>query len=107
MHSFTPTALRGIIFITGEGMIEGTGEHFAFQMSVLAKSMKTRFGLVPGLKTGWAKSGRDIPFFYSLPSQDLASNISEPEIKGSNVGVEVDDWNDAMSIVNSVVDAVE
>jgi hypothetical protein len=75
---FSPAALRGVIFITSDGMTAGDGgANFGPEMSALANCLKMKFG------------GDDIPFIYTVPGRDKAPKLSKPEkIGGRSVGVE-------------------
>jgi hypothetical protein len=97
MHCFTPAALRGIVFLTGESMVTGDqGANFGPEMSVLANSFKTRFTL-------W-QDGVDIPFFYTVPSKALAPKLTQPKgIKGKSLAVEIGDWLEAGGVIKAVV----
>ncbi|MCF7849919.1 MAG: hypothetical protein K9M45_13790, partial [Kiritimatiellales bacterium] len=72
VHCFTPTALSGILFITGESMVAGdqAAANFGPEISVLANSFKARFTL-------W-QTGEDIPFIYTVPGESLAPNLTQP-----------------------------
>ncbi|MCH7226900.1 hypothetical protein [Haloferula sp. A504] len=102
MHSFTPAALSGIVFISGREMVPDDRKHFAPEMAALAKSMKTRFSIQPGPDGGWQTGNRDIPFIYTLPTKTLAPNISTPTIRGTHTAVEVNDWLDATGILSEL-----
>jgi hypothetical protein len=55
-HSFTPTSLRGIVFLAGS---TANSTHFSAEMSALANSWKQGFAI---------KKGDDVPFFYTMPA---------------------------------------
>jgi hypothetical protein len=103
LHSFTPAALKGIVFLTGKGMVEDDGVNFGRKMSVLAKSFKTRLGLEPKPGSGWKTGNIDIPFYFTLPSREMAPKIQAPEIKGLSVAVEINDWTDGTKIIDALV----
>ena len=86
VHCFTPAALSGIVFLTGESMVaDDQGANFGPEMTVLANSFKTRFSL-------W-QDDEDIPFFYTVPGKALAPKLTPPKaIKGKNTAVKLDDW---------------
>ncbi len=68
-HSFLPTSLRGVIFLTGPKAAEGANFHA--ELSALVNSWKQGFAV---------EKGDDIPFFYTMPS---APKITKPaKIKG-------------------------
>jgi hypothetical protein len=96
VHCFTPAALSGILFLTGESMVaDDQGANFGPEMSVLANSFKTRFTL-------W-QDGADIPFFYTVPGKALAPKLTKPEgIKGRSTAVELDDWLDLGGVFEAV-----
>jgi hypothetical protein len=75
---FSPAALKGIVFITSDGMTaDDGGANFGPEISALAGSFKTKFG------------GDDIPFIYTLPGKDQAPKLTKPDkIAGKSVGVE-------------------
>jgi hypothetical protein len=86
-HSFTPTSLKGILFITHKGMSgDGKASHFGVQLSALANSWKKRFG-----------SG-DIPFFYTLPH-----DVCPPKyIEGKSTAILLEDLSDLSDLPNSL-----
>ena len=86
MHCFTPTAMSGIVFLTGEAMVaEDQGANFGPEMAALVKSFKTRFTL-------W-QDDLDIPLIYTLPNKALAPKISAPQgMAGKTTAVEIDEW---------------
>ncbi|MGB1128638.1 MAG: hypothetical protein ACPG4K_01210, partial [Haloferula sp.] len=97
MHSFTPAALSGVVFLTGQGMVAGDeGANFGPEMAVLAKCMKSRFSL-------WQEDV-DTPVFYTVPSKALAAKITQPSgIDGASTAVPVSDWADVNSALQAVV----
>jgi len=97
MHSFTPAALSGVVFLTGKGMVAGDeGANFGPEMAVLAKSVKSRFSL-------WQEDV-DTPVFYTVPSKALAPKITQPSgINGSSTAVPVSDWSDLNATIQAVV----
>ena len=86
MHCFTPTAMSGIVFLTGESMVaEDQGVNFGPEMAALIKSFKTRFTL-------W-HDDLDIPLIYTLPNKALAPKITAPQgMTGKTTAVEIDEW---------------
>ena len=96
VHCFTPTALSGILFLTGESMVaDDQGANFGSEMSALANSFKTRFSLGP--------DGKDIPFIYTVPSKTLAPKLTQPNgIKGQSIAVEIGDWQEAGGVIKAV-----
>jgi sialate O-acetylesterase len=96
VHCFTPTALSGVLFLTGESMVaEDQAAHFGLEMSVLANCFKTRFTL--------RQDGEDIPFFYTVPSKSLAPKLTQPaEIKGMSIAVEISDWLEVGGVIKAV-----
>jgi len=95
MYCFTPAALRGIVFLTGESMVaEDKGANFGPEMSVLANCFKTRFAI-------W-QDGEDIPLIYTVPSKTLAPKLTQPKkIKGKNVAVEIGDWSEVGGVIEA------
>ena len=96
VHCFTPTALSGILFLTGESMVaDDQGANFGSEMSALANSFKTRFSL--------GRDGEDIPFIYTVPSKTLAPKLTQPNgIKGQSIAVEIGDWLEAGGVIKAV-----
>ncbi|MFO7821528.1 MAG: hypothetical protein R6V56_05685, partial [Lentisphaeria bacterium] len=90
VHSFTPVALKGIIFIAGENMVkEESGANFGEQLSALANCWKDRFALWSDLREGT----QDPHFIFTMPGQKLAPKITAPKsIKGKSVPVKISDW---------------
>ncbi|MBT8037920.1 MAG: hypothetical protein KJO21_10285 [Verrucomicrobiae bacterium] len=94
MHCFTPTAMSGIVFLTGEAMVAGNeGASFGPEIAALAKSLKTRFSL-------W-QNDEDIPLIYTIPSQALAPKLTQPkEIEGKSIAVELKQWLELEGVFN-------
>jgi sialate O-acetylesterase len=97
VHCFTPTALGGVLFLTGEAMVaDDQGANFGPEMSALASSFKNRFTL-------WQQDG-DVPFIYTVPAKSLAPRITRPQgIGGQSTAVELDDWLDLGGVLDAVV----
>ncbi|NNM29536.1 MAG: hypothetical protein HKO57_08440, partial [Akkermansiaceae bacterium] len=97
MHCFTPAALSGIVFLTGEAMVaDDQGANFGPEMTVLADSFKSRFSL-------WSDNV-DIPLIYTVPGKSLAPKITRPEgIKGKSTAVEIGDWMELGGVFEAVV----
>jgi sialate O-acetylesterase len=98
VHCFTPAALSGIVFLTGESMVAGDqGANFGPEMAALAKSFKTRFTL-------WQKDG-DIPLIYTVPGKSLAPRITRPQgISRKSTAVELNDWQDLGGVFEAVAE---
>ncbi len=81
-HSFTPTALKGIIFVTGPDMFtEDQGANFGEQLSALANCWRTRF------RSPKAR------FFFTVPDKKLAPKITAPgKIDGPSTAIPVNQW---------------
>ncbi len=95
MHCFTPTALSGVVFLTGESMVaDDQGAKFGPEMTVLAKSLKSRLSL-------WSDDV-DIPLIYTIPNKSLAPKITQPKIKGANTAVEIGDWLELSDTIKAV-----
>ncbi|MCF7673928.1 MAG: hypothetical protein K9N23_00475 [Akkermansiaceae bacterium] len=96
VHCFTPAALSGILFLTGESMVaDDQGANFGPEMSVLANCFKTRFTL-------W-QDDEDIPFVYTVPSKALAPKLTQPEaIKGKSAAVELHEWLELGGVIEAV-----
>ena len=85
VHSFTPAALKGIVFIPGPAMVESDqGANYGEQLSALANSWQARFGTDKAT------------FFYGQPSPSLAAKITKPTaIKGPSQAIKIDVWPSA------------
>ncbi len=96
VHCFTPAALSGILFLTGESMVaDDQGENFGPEMTALANCFKTRFTL-------W-QNDEDIPFVYTVPSKALAPKLTQPEgSKGESTAVEIGDWLELGGVIKAV-----
>lgn len=96
VHCFTPAALSGIVFLTGEAMVaDDQGANFGPEMAALAKCLKSRFTL-------WQEDA-DIPIIYTVPGQSLAPRITRPEgIRGGSTAVELNDWLDLGGVFEAV-----
>jgi len=96
VHCFTPAALSGVLFLTGEAMVaDDQGANFGPEMSALANCFKARFSL-------W-REGEDIPFVYTVPSKALAPKLTQPEgIKGKNTAVELNEWLELGGVLQAV-----
>ena len=97
VHCFTPTALGGILFLTGEAMVaDDGGANFGPEMAALAKCFKTRFTL-------W-QDDEDIPFIYTVPGKALAPKITHPkDINGASTAVEIGGWRELGGVLDAVV----
>ena len=97
VHCFTPAALSGILFLTGEAMVaDDQGASFGPEMAALAKSFKTRFTL--------GQDDEDIPFIYTAPSKALAPKLTQPKgIEGRVTAVELGGWSDLAGVLEAVV----
>lgn len=96
VHSFTPTAMRGIVFLTGESMVaEDEGAHYGPEMAALAKSFKSRFSI-------WHE-GVDIPFYYTLPTTSLAPQLTQPKIAGQHTAIRQDAWLSIDGLLDAIV----
>jgi len=93
VHSFTPAALKGVVFLCSDRMVEkDQGANYGSELSVLANSWKDRFG------------GKDMSFVYTLPGKGLAPKITRPtKIKGKSTAVEIDDWSEVAKVIDTVV----
>ncbi len=92
MHSFTPAALKGVIFLTTpESFADNEGKLFDEQMTALANGWKTRFGGDPN-------------FMYTVPSKALAPKITNPsKIRGKSTAIEVSSWTEGHKVVEAAV----
>jgi hypothetical protein len=91
VDSFAPTALKGVLFLSGEGMVAADqGANFGPEFSALANSFKAKFG--------------DVPFIYSRPSKALAPKISHANgIRGTRTAVEISDWSEIGAVIDAAV----
>jgi hypothetical protein len=87
--SFTPAALKGIVFIGNKDMVaEDQGALYGEQLSALVTSWKERFGGDPA-------------FFHTMPSKELAPKITAPQgIKAT--AIEIKDWADVAPVLDAV-----
>lgn len=94
VHSFTPAALKGIIFLAGPGTVaQDGGANFGPELSVLANCWKERFG------------GEDPHFFYTIPTKELAPKITRPTaIKGRSTGIEIGDWSEITKVIRAAAE---
>lgn len=92
VHSFTPTDLKGIIFLSSPAMIANDqGVNYGEQVSALANSWKQRFGQ------------KDPHFFYTIPGKTLAPKITKPKaIKGQSTAVEITDWSEIANLIEQL-----
>ena len=87
--SFTPAALKGIVFIAGPDMVaEDHGALYGEQLTALAASWKQRFGGEPA-------------FFHTIPSKELAPKITAPQ-GISATAIEIKDWADFAPVLDAV-----
>lgn len=95
VHSFTPAAVKGIIFLSSENMvIADQGAHYGLELSALANSWKKRFG------------NEETSFYYTIPSEALSPKISHPElIKGKITGVKLNNWKSPQDL-QKLIDAI-
>ena len=92
VHSFTPTALKGVIFLSSEAMVEkDQGANYGPELSALANCWKAKFG------------GEDLNFIYTIPNKTLAPKVTRPEtIKGRSTAVEIGDWCEITKVIEQV-----
>jgi hypothetical protein len=95
VHCFSPAAVKGVVFLTGEGMVkEGEGANFGLEMAALAKSFKSRLG------------DPDAEFIYTVPGKALAPQITKPEgMQDKSLAVEITDWSDVTSLIEAILKA--
>jgi len=96
VHSLTPAALSGIVFLTGEAMTaDNGGANFGPEMSALGNSFKARFTL-------W-QDGVDIPLIYTVPSKTMAPKLTLPKsIKGKSTAVQLQEWLELGGVLDGV-----
>ena len=90
-HSFTPTQLKGIIFLSSEAMVaKKEGAYFGEQVSALANSWKSRFA-------------GDSQFIYTVPNKSLAPKVSTPKgINGQSKAITIGDWSDVSGVLDAI-----
>ena len=106
VHSFTPAALKGIVFINSQNMVDATrdGTHYGEQFELLANCWKERFTLWPDLRDG----EHDPHFIYTIPSDKLAAKITQPEsINGKSTAVQLDKWVSAKDSGNQIAKLID
>jgi hypothetical protein len=88
VRSFTPAALKGIIFLTSDNMVSADqGANFGPELTALANSWKKRFG------------SEETPFYYTIPNKSLAPKITSPTtINGKQSSIELSDWTNPQEI---------
>jgi sialate O-acetylesterase len=90
VHSFSPTALKGVIFLTSD--VQGADDqaaNFGPEMSALANCFKAKFG------------DADAEFIYTIPGKALARKITAPKaIKGKSTAIEIGDWADLSGLIS-------
>jgi hypothetical protein len=97
LHPFKRTRLKGIVFMTEKSMVEGDkGRHFGPELSALANGWKQQvFG-----------GEQDPHFYYTLPTANLAPEITRPaSIPGRNQPYPVDQWHETNNKGNAINDA--
>jgi hypothetical protein len=92
VHSFTPTELKGILFMASPAMVEeDQGARFGEQMSALANSWKGRF------------EGKIPHFLYTLPNKALAPKIAKPKgIEGKSSPIPISDWDNLDGVLDAI-----
>lgn len=87
--SFTPAALKGMIFIANQDMFKADqGALYGEQLAALVTSWKERFGGEPA-------------FFHTIPTKELAPKITAPQgIK--TTAIEINDWADVTPLLDAV-----
>jgi len=95
VHSFTPGAFKGIVFLGSGKMVEADqGANYGAELSALANSLKSRFG------------GGDPHFFHTIPDKALAPKATRPAaIKGRSTGIKIGSWSDSGEL-RKVIDAI-
>ncbi len=88
VHSFTPTTLKGIIFLPGASMVEkDQGEHFSSEITTLINTWKKKF------------SNTDTPFYFTIPNKTMAPKITAPsKITGKHAHTVMSDWNNTLDL---------
>jgi sialate O-acetylesterase len=96
VHSFTPAALKGIVFFSSPEMVaKDEGASFGSELSVLANCWTERFGAA------------DPHFFYTIPSKELAPKIIQPQqIKCKSTACEVGAWSMTDEQVSRLIDRI-
>ncbi len=94
VSSFTPASSKGIMFLTGQQMVEANqGALFGEQMAALANCWKEKFG------------GEDPPFIYTIPAEALAPKITKRTgIKCQSFGAELDSGTATGPVIQKLPD---
>ena len=94
--SFTPAALKGMVFLANEDMFkEDGGALYGEQLSALAACWRDRFGGEP-------------TFYHTIPSKELAPKITEPSgISGKHTAIPVKAWDDFESVLQALESAAK
>jgi sialate O-acetylesterase len=81
-HSFTPAALKGVVFMTGKTAFEADqGAHYGEQLSALGNCWMKRF------------ASEGTPFFYAMPDKALAPKVTAPKaIKAASFPLPMTQW---------------
>lgn len=92
--SFTPAALKGILFISSPDMFkEDQGALYGEQLTALVTSWQERFGGEPA-------------FFHTIPTKELAPKITAPSgISGKHIPIPVKAWDDFDSVLQTLESA--
>ena len=91
-HSFTPTTLRGVVFLAGPKAAEtAEGTNFGAEMSALANSWKQGFSV---------EKGDDVPFFYTMPA---GAKVTKPtKIMGKAEVLEGGNWSAIEKLIENL-----
>jgi len=92
VYPFSPAAVKGILFFTSESMVErSNGRDFGPEMAALAKSFRV------------SMDAADAAFIYTVPSQQLAADISQPSGIANSQAVEIADWTDVDGAIEAAL----
>ncbi|MDT8389157.1 MAG: sialate O-acetylesterase [Lentisphaeria bacterium] len=102
VHSFTPAALKGIIFLASPVMVaEDQGANYGEQVAALANALKMTFAFPAG------SAAADTAFVYTVPNKTLAANIAPAKgIQGKSVAVELNDWSQTEAVIETILQAI-
>lgn len=96
VESFTPAALKGVIFLSGPGFVaDDQGALFGEQFTALANGLRKRFGGDPTL-------------LYTVPAKSLAPKITQPKgIEGTSKAIEINDWKNLQPVLEEIENVVK
>lgn len=92
VHSFTPAAFKGVIFLCSESMFkEDGGASYGQELAALANGWKRKFG------------GEAPHFYYTIPNRMLAPRITWPKmITDKSTAIEIGDWSEMKRVMEAI-----